>query len=196
MPRKPRCAMVGGTSGHHATATPPHAAQLRGEGWYNARAMHKCVGRLAFVAVVVGAFAGCGRASPARPHPPVVVATASPGATAPESLPEQEAPPVNPSTGRIACGDQMCDATREICCAFSGPSGCGARPRGAVEGQMAWFEEVMAGCRKAVDADYALSRLATCDDTTDCAAGEVCCAQEPVARPTPTVMGGNAVGTG
>lgn len=122
-------------------------------------------------ATAVGA--ACG--APQSPgHQPVMV---GPGSSAsPPTLPLEA--PRNPSTNKIACGTRTCDATTEVCCSFGDDWGCAPRvsmPPAATPSQHA--EPVVESCKRAVKSEYSFDFLATCDDSTDCPAGQVCCSQ-------------------
>ena len=117
--------------------------------------------------------AACGRTPDASQ--PVVVA---PSPAAPTQEPAPVEPTANPSTNRIQCGDEVCDATTQICCGFSGERGCAKRlPIGPGKIDLPVVQPLIEGCNDTVDSQYSFDSLWLCDDSTDCPNGSVCCSQ-------------------
>lgn len=118
--------------------------------------------------------AACSR-KPESSQPAVVVA---PGPAAPAQEPEPTDPAANPSTNRIQCGNEVCDATSQMCCGFSGERGCAERVKvgpGTIDPQV--VEPLIASCQNNVKSRYSFDSLWLCDDSTDCPDGFVCCSQ-------------------
>ena len=118
--------------------------------------------------------AACGTSQPASQRPVVV----QPGSSAAPPSPPPEGRVANASTNIIACGKQACNATSEICCGFSDVFGCAPRMP-VVESNL--IEDRLASnldsCKKSVKSEYSFDTLIFCDDSTDCAEGQVCCSQ-------------------
>ncbi|MBI4705224.1 MAG: hypothetical protein HY744_29300 [Deltaproteobacteria bacterium] len=125
--------------------------------------------------------AGCAKAPVKEPAAGTAVppATAAPEPSA-SSEPEAsasaaaEAPP-QPAPykpGTVRCGASTCKAGAEACCAFGNDVGCAPATPGNSEPDLLKQSQQ---CMDRVKSDVSLSRLARCDDSGDCAAGEMSC---------------------
>jgi hypothetical protein len=131
--------------------------------------------------MLVLSLAGCRNPSVTRPESPPVVAQA-PGATLVGGVsvtPERGDPP-SQQTGGIACGATRCATGSQICCGFSGEQVCAKRypddPKVASLEER--FSRQIEACSAALKTDYSLDQLSYCDDSADCASGQVCCANQ------------------
>lgn len=84
----------------------------------------------------------------------------------------------NPFTNRIRCGDAVCDAATHVCCGFSSDYGCAKRvPIGTGKVDQEKAAPLIESCEQSVESQYSFDTLILCDDSTDCADGQVCCSQ-------------------
>ena len=135
---------------------------------------HVQVASLAVAALVATGFAACGRTQSPSTQP----VTVAPGAAGTEPIVAVEEPAGNPSTNRIQCGKEVCDASSHVCCGFSTDYGCAPR-KSAVSGPNAEdrFLPSINSCKENVASEYSFDELYLCDDSTDCPEGQVCCSQ-------------------
>lgn len=128
--------------------------------------------------------AGCGllQASvPASTEPPKAsaapseTASSAPAATSKASA----APAAIPATekGRTACGTGTCAAGAEICCEVEGaPTTCAPAPAALPAENDAAYPKVFTSCIPvSKDGEGHGGAFSLCDDSADCASGEVCC---------------------
>jgi len=113
----------------------------------------------------------CGRTQAPAPQPVMV----APGVATADPVVAAEEPSGNPSTNRIACGKESCDATRQACCAFSGTYGCAPLKPVALTAE--GLAPMINSCMENVQSEYSFDTLMLCGDSTDCPTGEVCCSQ-------------------
>lgn len=139
------------------------------------RAMTLQLARLAWPCLALTFVAAACSRTPDASQPAVVVA---PSPAAPTTEAEVDVVAANPSTNRIQCGDEICDATKQVCCGFSGERGCAERVQvgpGKIDPQL--VQPLVASCQNSVDSQYSFDSLWLCDDSTDCPEGFVCCSQ-------------------
>lgn len=92
------------------------------------------------------------------------------GPSAPAATPAGE-------KGRTACGAGTCAAGSEVCCAVEGAdAACAAAPADLPKANDAAFPKVFSVCIPSPKQGEGYSgAFSLCDDSTDCAGGEVCC---------------------
>ncbi len=130
--------------------------------------------------------AGCGllQASvPASTDPPAMsgapagssASTAPVASTKAGTSPPAATPPTE--KGRTACGTGTCVAGTEVCCVVEGaPAACAPTPAGLPAENDAAFPKVFSACIPNPKQGEGYSgSFSLCDDSADCASGEVCC---------------------
>lgn len=120
------------------------------------------------------AAAGCGSItlSTSSPSPSTDPAKAPPAATSTAQADAGEA-----AKGRTACGSSTCAAGSEVCCAVEGSAArCAPAPAGLPKANDAAFPKVFSTCIPSPKPGEGYSgAFSLCDDSADCAAGEICC---------------------
>lgn len=139
------------------------------------------------LAFVASACAGETRPAPvgvSSPDAPKSPATVRPSTQELPPQPESE-PPTMPTANRVsdgstfACGDQRCASGRETCCSIGTEGHClTSSPKDGPSGSIGYLKTQWERCDKErFGAPGTFTAMAECDESIDCADGEICCSQ-------------------
>jgi hypothetical protein len=117
-------------------------------------------------------------ASPLVPTPNSAV----PSALLPPPQPSASAPNAPPAPtfviNTIKCGQKLCNIANETCCSYGGEYDCRRRaPMGTGKQVEAKLSAQLAVCNDSPPSGLSLTEILYCDDSSDCPANQVCCAQ-------------------